>query len=79
MKNKFDELEKVLRQTAQARQDAKSATVKLEAQRKDYSVEYAKLYIDPKIREAQAGLKARQEEAFEKVGELLERHPRGVP
>jgi hypothetical protein len=72
MKQKFSELEKLLRQTAQARQDLKAVVAKLNAQRKDYSAEYAKLHIDPKIMEAQADLKALHQARFDQVCAILQ-------
>jgi hypothetical protein len=45
---------------------------KLNASHKDYSEEYAKEYIDPKIKETQIGMKAAHQQALEKVSEILQ-------
>ena len=72
MKQKFGELEKILRQTAQARQDLKSTIVKLNKQRKDYSEERAKEFIDPQIKKAQNGMSALHLAGYEKALGLLD-------
>ncbi len=72
MNDKFREIGKLLRQMAQARQDTRATIAKLEAQRKDYSAEYAKAVLEPQITKTRAGLQAAQLETFEKLAQLLE-------
>jgi len=71
MKKQFSELEKLLRQTAQARQDAKLTVAKLNLKRKDYSDEYAKEYIDPEIAKTQSRMKALHQTGYEKAMGLI--------
>jgi hypothetical protein len=71
MKQKYSELEKVLKQIATARISTKQNIAKLKKQREDYTEEHAADFIDPKIREVKAGLTALQEVAYEKVVKLI--------
>lgn len=72
MKQKFSELEKLLRQAAQTRQDARASIAKLNAQRKNYSAEYVKDFLDPSIAKVKATLKAYHQDGFEKAARLLQ-------
>lgn len=71
MKQIFNELEKLLRKTVQARQDVKLTVAKLKASGKDYSPDYIKNQLDPQIVKAQSGLDALHLAGYEKATELL--------
>jgi hypothetical protein len=71
MQNKFKELETVLRQAAKARQDTKQALAKIEADKKDYSADYVRDFIEPKAKQIQVNLKAAQQKAYEDTARIL--------
>ncbi len=47
MEDQLTEPERLLRQVAQTRREAKSAVAKLNVQRKNYSAKYVKEFLDP--------------------------------
>ncbi|MGA2505106.1 MAG: hypothetical protein ABSG01_13530 [Anaerolineales bacterium] len=71
MKNKYAEIEKILRKMAQARIDSRQAVAKLEASGKDYNAEYVKNFIVPKIEQAKDAFAALSQTSEEKVALLL--------
>lgn len=72
MKTKLSELEKILKQTVQARQEVKATIAKLNASKKDYSEEYIQKFINPKIAQVQIDLANLHQVGYEKVERLLE-------
>jgi hypothetical protein len=68
----YNDLEKLLRRVAQARQDSKAVIAKLESSKKDHSEEAIRSLVNPKIKQAKENLAAIHQEALEKASEILQ-------
>ncbi len=72
MKQKFEEIKKVLLQFVKAQENNKAAITKLTYYNKDYSPEYIQNFVDPKVTEANAGLAALKQASLEKIYGLID-------
>lgn len=67
MKTQFDALKKLLDETAKAKEATKRTIAELEASRKDYSDDYNREFITPRIAKAKTTLQASMNASLEKV------------
>lgn len=72
MQKIFTQLEETLRRIAKERRATQEAITGFEKVGKDYNQEYFEAYIKPKMKSLQSNLKVLEQEAYEKVGELLQ-------